>query len=112
MHVAEIVTKEALEGFRGGEIILTNTSGHNSLSKGVVDEIIDVGDDWTRVLVTITHHGIGNPSNLGVVDWKESVATNQSSITLQSPGHIVDDGRITFDNDREPRRSVAVITRA
>ncbi len=112
MHVAEIVTQEVLEGFRGGEIILTNTSGHNSLSKGVVDEIVDVGDDWTRVLVTVTHHGIGNPNNLDVVEWKESVATNQSPITLQSPGCLVDDGHVAYDNDREPRRSIAVITRA
>ena len=112
MHVAEIATQEVLKQFEGGEIILTTSSGHNTPSKGVLNEVVDVNDNWTRVLITVTHHGIGTINDLDVIEWKESIVTNASPVTLQSHGSIRADGHIVFDNDREPRRSTAVLSRA
>ena len=112
MHVAEIATPEVLKQFERGEIILTTSSGHNTLSKGILNKIVDVSDEWTRVLITVTHHGIGTINDLDVIEWKELITTNTSPVTLQSHGSVRADGRVVFDNDREPRRSTAVLTRA
>ena len=110
MQVAESATQQVLEQYVGHEVVIANNSGHRSLSKGTLQSV-HVGEEWTQIVITVSHYANGALEDRDTVEWHESELKSDGHVTLHSPGQVTDDGSIFFDTTPGSRRSTAVITR-
>ena len=111
MQVAESATQEVLDRYVGGEVIIASNSGQQGLSKGVLKRVT-VGDEWTQIVLTVTHYANGRLEDRSAVEWHESEQQSDGYVTLHNPGQITDDDTVFFDITPGSRRSTAIVTHA